>query len=223
MKWPILNTILAVSLFAGTAQYKDISESLLHFKILKSDKKSEKSKKVLSDTPFERFFKVKYGDTKEVFKIYVGYLIGSKRVKDIQSIERTLNSHNKYLNYYEANLKLFYDFYKTDIIPDKDFENILNTIYTRTYPKIENSFEGFLIQNIRIHQGNYKYGDLVTSLDFCRIGVPNKDFQTGCLANQILLQCINGKEDFMYNILEFSKDNLSLSKYIVQYCKEKKQ
>jgi len=216
-------------LFANEYTYlsdKILSVDLNIINILKPKDKIEEvkiDKNNVYITPFQYHISKKYNDFGfEINKKYVEYLLNNKGVKDLSEIERVLNSKNLTLNYYEGILKIIY-FYYIDKDLNKYFFYIFDKIYDRGFSKIQNVFEGFLIQDmiLSFKDKKYDYNHLISEFDYCKIEFFNsKEFEEGCEANQILLMCLNNKENYLDYLNLLALKDYKLAEYTHSYCQQ---
>jgi len=229
---------LFLLLFLFSSLYSDnslstISTKLISFKlteinsILKEeiiiDSVVKTDKTIL--TPFQFYLSRQSSDFGyEVNKNYIEFLLNNKGVENVEEIDRVLNSSNGTLNYYEALLKIVYIYY-VEYKVDKEFNFLINKVYSRGYEKLENVHEGFLIQDIilSLNKTEMNYNHLITEFDYCDITFhKNKVFKIGCEANQIALMCLNEKSTYVDYLSLISLENYELAKYIHAFCKVKK-
>lgn len=228
--------ILSLNLSADTIKLKvldSLSYSLLHldFGSIKelvteeeNDKYTVKESSGFYITPFQYSIYLKNEDYGlEIYKNYIQFLLNNKGVSSVKDIEKVLNSDNLTLNYYEAIVKIIYDYYM-EKQESKSLTYMLGKVYNRAFDKMTNVYEGLLIQDILISLKNteYDYNHIISEIYYCDIAFNNyPNIKEACNANQILLMCLNGNNRYLDYLVNINYKNEDLANYINSFCQFK--
>lgn len=150
----------------------------------------------LSQTPLQKY------SSKSIYEEYVSYLVNNKKIS-ISDINKSLNSKNFALNYYEAMLKISYEFY---YMKNDDVTYYLDIISKQN---IKNSFEGLIIDDIKLSL-NQKSENV--DFYFCDILFDNQ-LKTLCKANYLAHHC-----DESVRLNEFSINHLDEAEHVNKLC-----
>jgi len=135
------------------------------------------------------------------YKEYVNYLINNKHVS-LKSINKSLNSSDRYMKYYEALIKVSYNVYQEKKITDQTLKLIK---FLKKTNKLKNNFEAVMFNDIELSL-NIKTKNRISSYYFCELQFYSKDVIQACKNNFITLKILNTKR--IYNLFELDKSNL---------------
>lgn len=154
----------------------------------------------ISITPLQKY------SSSSIYEEYVSYLVNNKKIS-LVDINKSLNSKNFTLNYYEAMLKISYEFY---YMKNADISYYLDIISKQN---TKNSFEGLIIDDIKLSLGQKSEN---VEFYFCNV-LFDDEFKMLCKANYLAHHC---DEDIRLN--EFSLTNLEEAEYVNKLCGDKK-
>ena len=125
---------------------------------------------------------------KITYKKYIEYLLNSKHIISLDNIKETLNKNDEYITFNEALLKVFYNYYYEGKIKKEDHK-LIELILKSNIKKIENSLEGFLLENILLSENKYQKINSIYSCLYLNID------KVPCLENKLFIS--KQKKDYI--------------------------
>jgi len=202
----LLSIIISISSLSASDNFIDMFQN----------KKKIKVKKYIKQTPMAKQFSNVYGKNVTPYDIYSSYFLKNKISNNKEAFKRIINSKDKYLKYYEAIIKSLYYYYK-----ERDTNKALKIaykVYDRGNAKLINTMEGLFMQDLFLSSGKIKLAkELIPSdISYCDT-IKEKNIKIGCIANNISLNCLGGKE-YYSSISTLKSLNVEIAKYSLKYC-----